>query len=116
MSDEKIQKINKRVLATISPFYVDFDKSKKVPRVSSRSSRPYSVILCVVHPVGWDSTSYSVELFETEYINLKILRDRGVNAFNASLRPNAKTGYDDVILSGAEGFAKLEEDDESNAP
>ena len=96
--------IPKKTLANISPFYVDFDKSEKKTRVSARTRKKYDVYLATVHPVGYDETTYRVELFETEYITLKIMRDRGIDSYAAELSVNPKTGFSDVIFSGVESL------------
>lgn len=99
MSSEESNIVPKTTLSTISPFTVDFEKSVKKTRISSSSRKPYTVFLVTVHPIGYEETTYRVELFETEYINLRIMRDRGAGSFSAELRPNTKSGFQDVIFS-----------------
>lgn len=102
MSETNI--VPKRVLMTISPFTVDFDKSEKKTRISTRSRKTYTIYLVTVHPVGYEETTYRTELFETEYISLKIMRDRGAGSFSAELSANTKTGFSDVTFSGVGGL------------
>jgi hypothetical protein len=97
MSSDTI--LPKRILVEISPFYADFDKAEKKTRVSTRTRKTYTVYIVPVHPIGYEETTYRVELFETEYISLKIQRDRGAASFSATLSENTKSGFSDVIFS-----------------
>ena len=100
MSTEPNAILPKKILVEISPFTVDFESAEKKTRVSRVARKPYVVYVVRVSPVDYPETIYRVELFESEYISLKIQRDRGAGSFNASLKDNLKSGFSDVIFSG----------------
>lgn len=96
--ESQITEVPKRILLDLSPFEVDFSTRKVVKKVSQKG-KAYVVYSVVVNALG-GTGKYRVELFESEYLRLKILHtESGVKAYEASEKPNAKSGFSDLVFS-----------------